>query len=98
MSRIVFSMIALLLLMPLLYVIFFTQFIPFLLRKLNIGRSTGEVKNLVNDAEQATENRVRDREASKQAMDDGEPETIIPDEVISPPKTKNITPTNTPTE
>ncbi len=103
-------MIALSLLIPLLYVIFFTPFIPFLLRQMKIGRSTSDVKDLVDDAEQAITNRVRDLEAQRNAADEelsdvvpikivrgsskpdsqSEPEemseTIIPDEVISPPK------------
>ncbi len=110
MTRIVFILIAFSLLIPLLYVIFFTPFIPFLLRQLKIGRSTGDVKDLVDDAEQAISNRVRDLEAMKHAADEElndvvpikivrgtskpdtqaeseqESETIIPDEVISPPK------------
>jgi hypothetical protein len=122
MTRIVFLMIALSLLIPILYVIFFTPLIPFLLRQMKIGRSTSDVKDLVDDAEQAITNRVRDLEAQRNAADDelndvvpikivrgsskpdsqSEPEemseTIIPDEVISPPKNKKITPTNTPTE
>lgn len=121
MTRIVFLMIALSLLIPLLYVIFFTPFIPFLLRQLKIGRSTSDVKEIVDDAEQAITNRVRDLEAMKNAADEElndvvpikivrgsksnsqpEPEeiseTIIPDEVISPPKKKKSNSTNTPTE
>ncbi len=77
---------------------------------MQIGRSTSDVKDLVDDAEQAITNRVRDLEAMKHAADEElndvvpikivrgnsksdsqpeaeqTPETIIPDEVISPPK------------
>jgi hypothetical protein len=49
MTRIVFVMIALMLLLPILYVIFFTPFIPFLLRKMKLVRSTSDVKIQIND-------------------------------------------------
>ncbi|MES2983249.1 MAG: hypothetical protein V4727_13130 [Verrucomicrobiota bacterium] len=70
MNRIVFLLIALMLLIPLFYVIFFTPFIPLLLRQLRIGRSTDDVKILVDDAEQAITNRVRDLEAQRNAADE----------------------------
>jgi hypothetical protein len=52
MNRYVYVLIALMLLLPLLYVIFFTQFIPFVLRQLGIGRSTSDVKVIVDDVKQ----------------------------------------------
>lgn len=58
------------LLIPLFYVIFFTPFISLLLRQLRIGRSTADIKNLVDDAEQAITNRVRDLEAQRNAADE----------------------------
>lgn len=81
MTRIVFVLIAFSLLIPILYVIFFTPFIPFLLRQLKIGRSTTDVKILVDDAEQAITNRVRDLEAQRNAADE-ELNDVVPIKIV----------------
>jgi hypothetical protein len=80
MTRIVYVLIALIILLPLLYVIFFTSFIPFVLRQLKIGRSVGGEKS-----QKVVGSGV---EAEVHAGSKEEPEVIIPDEVLKAPSKK----------
>ncbi len=81
MNRIIFILVGIMLLIPMLYVIFFTPFIPLLLRQMKIGRSTSDVKDLVDDAEQAITNRVRDLEAQRNAADQ-ELNDVVPIKIV----------------